>query len=63
MSRLVLAGWLLMSVVDVIQQPAAADPFEHLAFLIGKWEGTSDGQPGLGRSSRLSRFWDMRAST
>jgi hypothetical protein len=52
MIRLVLMGWLLMSVVGVAQQPAAADPFERLAFLIGKWEGASDGQPGQGTVRR-----------
>jgi hypothetical protein len=52
MIRLVLMGWLLMSVVGVAQQPAAADPFERLAFFIGKWEGASDGQPGQGTVRR-----------
>jgi len=52
MTRLVLVGWLLMSVVGVAQEPAVADPFERLAFLIGKWEGASDGQPGKGTVRR-----------
>jgi hypothetical protein len=52
MTRLALVGWLLMSVVGVVQKPAVADPFERLAFLIGKWEGTSDGQPGNGTVRR-----------
>lgn len=52
MTRLVLVGWLLMSVVGVAQKPAVADPFERLAFLIGKWEGASDGQPGKGTVRR-----------
>ena len=52
MSALVLMGWLLMSVVGVAQQPAAADPFARLAFLIGKCEGASDGQPGKGTVRR-----------
>jgi len=29
-------------------QPGAADPLEPLAFLVGRWEGTSEGQPGAG---------------
>jgi hypothetical protein len=30
-----------------VGQPSApADPLERLAFLIGRWEGTSDGRPG-----------------
>jgi hypothetical protein len=35
------------------QQPASvADPFEAIAFLVGRWEGTSDGQPGKGTVRR-----------
>lgn len=30
----------------------AADPLAPLAFLIGRWEGTSDGQPGRGQVRR-----------
>jgi hypothetical protein len=28
------------------QQPTAADSFEPIAFMIGRWEGTSEGRPG-----------------
>jgi hypothetical protein len=52
MIRFVVAGWLLISVVGMAQKPAAADPLERLAFLIGNWEGTSDGQPGKGTVRR-----------
>ena len=35
------------------QSPAAApDPFEAVTFLIGRWEGTSEGQPGKGTVRR-----------
>ena len=34
------------------QQPAALDPFERVAFLIGRWQGTSEGQPGKGTVRR-----------
>ncbi len=30
------------------QQAASTDPLQRLAFLIGRWEGTSEGQPGKG---------------
>ena len=30
------------------QSTTAADPFARIAFLIGRWEGTSEGQPGKG---------------
>lgn len=52
MIRLVLAVRLLTSVIGMVPQPTAADPFERLAFFIGKWEGTSDGQPGKGTVRR-----------
>lgn len=52
MIRLALAGWLLASGIAMAQNPVAADPFERLAFLIGKWEGASGGQPGKGTVRR-----------
>jgi hypothetical protein len=33
-------------------QPPAPDPFARVAFLLGRWEGTSDGQPGKGTVRR-----------
>jgi nitrobindin-like protein len=53
MTRFVLGAWLLMAVAGgSIQKPAVTDPFEPVAFLIGKWEGTSEGQPGQGTVRR-----------
>ena len=45
---------LLPGAVAVAQphQSAAPDPFESVAFLIGRWEGTSEGQPGKGTLRR-----------
>ena len=61
MIRLVLAGWLLMAAGGAAQKPAQADPFERLGFLMGKWVGTSDGQPGKGTVRReYSRALDSR---
>jgi hypothetical protein len=34
------------------QQPGPADRFQPLAFLIGEWEGTSEGRPGKGAVRR-----------
>lgn len=56
-SRLLLAttvvGTLAMWSTVSGQQPVAApDPFDAVAFLIGRWEGTSDGQPGKGSVRR-----------
>lgn len=35
-----------------VKPQAAADPFEAVAFLVGRWEGTSEGQPGKGTVRR-----------
>jgi hypothetical protein len=34
------------------QQPSPPDPFHALAFLLGEWEGTSEGRPGKGNVRR-----------
>jgi hypothetical protein len=34
------------------QQSTATDPLQPLAFLIGRWEGTSEGQPGKAKVQR-----------
>jgi THAP4-like, heme-binding beta-barrel domain len=34
------------------QPPPAADPFAAVSFLVGRWEGTSEGQPGTGTLRR-----------
>lgn len=46
--RLVAAGFLFTcaTLPAYAQQARQADPFEALAFLVGDWEGTSEGQPG-----------------
>ena len=33
-------------------QGSAGDPLQPLAFLIGRWEGTSEGQPGTAKVQR-----------
>jgi hypothetical protein len=48
---LVLSLSLLPTIVAGQQLPAA-DPFDRVAFLIGRWEGTSEGQPGKGTVHR-----------
>jgi hypothetical protein len=32
--------------------PATEDPFQAIRFLLGRWEGTTEGQPGKGTVSR-----------
>ena len=42
-------------------QAALVDPLQPLAFLIGRWEGTSEGQPGVGTVQReYSRILNSR---
>jgi hypothetical protein len=52
-------GWLCVAFLTVAgvavafaQPTAPPDPFASIAFLVGKWEGTSDGQPGKGTLRR-----------
>jgi hypothetical protein len=49
-------GLLLFAIVGIrgAERPQAATPdlLQPLAFLIGKWEGTSEGQPGVGVVTR-----------
>lgn len=44
-------SWLATAVAPA-QSARPSDPFEPLAFLIGNWEGTSQGQPGTGTVRR-----------
>jgi len=46
---------LLVTPVSVAMpspQSAAADPLQPLAFLVGRWEGSSEGQPGRAKVQR-----------
>jgi len=47
----------------IAQKLTAADPFDRVAFLVGRWEGTTEGQPGSGTVQREvlnSRFIRVR---
>lgn len=45
--------WLLTATLAPAQSPSdRSDSFGPLAFLVGKWEGTSDGRPGAGTVRR-----------
>jgi hypothetical protein len=52
--RLALSSACLSSAIAfALAQPAApANPFEPMAFLVGKWEGTVEGQAGKGTVRR-----------
>lgn len=43
---------LLLAGTVAGEQSIAVDPFERVSFLIGRWEGTSEGQPGQGTVRR-----------
>lgn len=46
------AFWLVAAAVAPAQETAPGDPFSSVAFLLGRWEGTSQGQPGTGTVRR-----------
>lgn len=43
---------LFLPDVSTGQPPSGSEPFERVGFLIGRWQGTSDGQPGKGTLHR-----------
>lgn len=48
----VVISLIAASVVPAQSPSARSDPFELVAFLIGRWEGTSEGQSGKGTLRR-----------
>jgi hypothetical protein len=52
MATLVLLIAMLSPLAAWQQTQAPADPFAPIAFMIGRWEGTSEGQPGKGTVRR-----------
>ena len=51
MIQVLLAVSVLLSEA-IVQKPTPADPFARIAFLIGRWEGTTEGKPGTGTAQR-----------
>jgi THAP4-like, heme-binding beta-barrel domain len=56
MTQLLLGVFAAVSIVFAApigsQQAGSGDSFERIAFLIGRWEGTSEGRPGKGTVQR-----------
>ncbi len=53
--RLIVTTLLLLASVGVAQKPAA-DTWKPLRYLVGSWEGTGNGQPGLSKVQREYRL-------
>jgi hypothetical protein len=52
MLRIVAAVALLVAPSIQSGQNAGPEPFERIAFMVGRWEGPQEGQPGTGRATR-----------
>ena len=53
--RLIVTTLLLLASAGVAQKPAA-DTWAPLRYLVGSWEGTGNGQPGLSKVQREYRL-------
>ena len=53
-SALLLA--LLVAILAPAQEPAAKSPLDPLKFFVGRWHGTSKGEPGNGTGDREYEF-------
>jgi len=47
-----IVGVIMMAPAGTVAQPPQADPFAPVAFLLGKWTGTIEGEPGQGTATR-----------
>jgi hypothetical protein len=43
---------VLLAPLSLSGQNAKPDPFERIAFMVGRWEGPQEGQPGTGTATR-----------
>ena len=50
------ASLFLLSLVATAQQPVAKSPFDQIKFLIGHWQGSTQGEPGKGKGERSYEF-------
>src|SRR5437867_10901669 len=54
--KLMVAALLLLASRGIAQKPASADTWEPRKYLVGSWEGTGSGQPGMSKIQREYRF-------
>jgi len=54
-ARICFVVLLLLTFANA-QTPAEPDPWASVKFLIGTWEGTAEGQAGVGKSTREYKF-------
>jgi hypothetical protein len=54
--KLIAITLLLFTSVGSAQTPTRADPWEPLRSLVGTWEGTGNGQPGVSKIQREYRL-------
>ncbi len=60
-AALLLAVVASLGTITIGAQAPTADPFARVSFLIGRWEGTAEGQPGKGTVRReYSRVLNQR---
>jgi len=54
--KLIVATLLLLAPTGMARKPAPANTWEPLRYLVGGWEGTGSGQPGMSKIQREYRF-------
>jgi hypothetical protein len=47
---------LLVSIAAIAQEPIAKSPFDPIRSFVGRWQGTTQGQPGHGKGVRNYEF-------
>jgi hypothetical protein len=52
MLRITAAVAVLLASLGQNAQKTAPDPFERIAFMVGRWQGPQEGQPGTGTATR-----------
>lgn len=51
-----VASLVFLSLMAAAQEPNAKSPFDPIKFLIGHWQGSTQGEPGKGKGERSYEF-------